>query len=79
MKNITYSLFLMMFGFFVQGQTVVTGTVTDATSNQPIPGANILVVGQTVGTSTDFDGNFRLEVNQAPPFQITISILGFQP
>lgn len=78
MKNLTFTFLLVMLGAWMQGQTVVTGTVTDATANQPIPGANVLVVGQTQGTSTDFDGKFRLEVSQNPPFQISISILGFE-
>jgi outer membrane receptor protein involved in Fe transport len=78
MKNITWSLVTLFIGCFTYAQTVVTGTVTEASSNQPIPGANILVVGQNVGASSDFDGNFRLEVSAPPPFQITISILGFQ-
>lgn len=39
----------------------VTGTITDQTGN-PIPGANILVKGTTVGTTTDANGKYSLEV-----------------
>ncbi len=44
-------------------QTIkVSGTVTDAVTGEPVIGANVIVKGTTNGTSTDFDGNFELEV-----------------
>ena len=43
------------------GQTV-TGTVLDET-NQPLPGADVVLAGTTTGTSTDFNGAFALDVN----------------
>ncbi|MFT6126623.1 MAG: outer membrane receptor protein involved in Fe transport [Flavobacteriaceae bacterium] len=58
-------------------QTTITGNVVDQ-SLEPVLGATVIVVGTTVGTLTDYDGNFSLTVNQAPPFTIQISILGFQ-
>lgn len=57
-------------------QTTVEGKVTDDTG-QPIPGANIIVVGTTTGTVTDFDGNYTLNVDQKPPFSIQASSVGF--
>lgn len=41
-----------------QGRTI-TGNVKDATG-EPVIGANIMVKGTTVGTVTDFDGNYTL-------------------
>ncbi len=58
-------------------QTTVTGTVTDEKSGEPIPGANVKVVGKSLGTSADFDGKFTLDVSQNPPFTVEISILGY--
>src|SRR5688572_28692924 len=40
---------------------LVTGRVTDPESN-PIPGANILIKGTAIGTTTDTDGKFSLNV-----------------
>ncbi|RZS99378.1 TonB-dependent receptor [Aquimarina brevivitae] len=57
-------------------QTTVTGKVTDQ-SNVPIPGVNIAVQGQAVGTVTDFDGLFTLTTDIKPPFTINISVVGF--
>jgi hypothetical protein len=43
-------------------EVVVTGKVTDAETQQGLPGASVLVAGTTNGTITDSDGNFSLSV-----------------
>ncbi len=75
MKTIT-KLLLLLFCAFSYAQTTVNGSVSDD-SGQPLPGANVIVVGTTTGTVTDFDGKFTLTVNQAPPFSIQASSVGF--
>ncbi len=44
----------------VLAQTTVDGVVVDSKSNQPIPGVNVIIQGTQMGTSTDFDGKFKL-------------------
>lgn len=62
---------------FVQGLVAqtITGTVTDNTG-MPLPGANVIEKGTTNGASTDFDGNYTLELTTSNPV-ITFSSLGF--
>ncbi|MDC1198159.1 TonB-dependent receptor, partial [Algibacter sp.] len=55
----------------------ITGSVVDDNS-QPIPGANIIIVGTSTGTVTDFDGNFSLTTNLNPPFKLQGSSVGFE-
>ena len=45
-----------------QNGQVVTGTVTAIEDGSSLPGVSILVKGTTVGVSTDFDGNYSIEV-----------------
>ena len=59
---------------FAQG--TVTGVVLDGESNAPLPGANVVQLRTSNGTSTDFDGKFSLQVNQ-PTGTINISYVGF--
>ncbi len=40
----------------------ISGTVTDATDNTPLPGVNVLLKGTTTGTVTDVEGSFNLTV-----------------
>jgi iron complex outermembrane receptor protein len=51
---------LLMFPLSVLAQTTLDGIVVDSKSNQPIPGVNVIVQGTQSGTSTDFDGKFKL-------------------
>ncbi|QWX83341.1 TonB-dependent receptor [Cellulophaga sp. HaHaR_3_176] len=75
MKTILY-LFFFMIGVFGYSQTTIKGNVVDE-NNQPIPGANIVIEGKTVGTVTDFDGNFLLQTSEKPPFTLKITSVGY--
>ena len=41
-------------------EQTITGQVTDLSTDETLPGVNILVKGTTIGTVTDIDGNYRL-------------------
>ena len=44
------------------GQTgTISGTVTEADTDEPLPGASIQLTETGVGTAADVDGNFRIE------------------
>lgn len=45
---------------------VITGRVVDASTNEPVIGANIVVKGTTNGTATGADGRFTLQVGKKP-------------
>ncbi|MGB6268223.1 MAG: TonB-dependent receptor [Olleya sp.] len=70
------SIVLLCFCSIAFSQTTITGTVVDD-SQQPIPSANVIIDGTSVGTATDFDGNFTLTTNETPPFTIQVSSVGF--
>ncbi|MGY5355665.1 SusC/RagA family TonB-linked outer membrane protein [Wenyingzhuangia sp. IMCC45467] len=56
-------LILLMFlplCIYAQDQLSVSGTVTSALDQMPLPGATIMVKGTTNGVMTDFDGNYTL-------------------
>lgn len=71
------TLCCLFVGIFTYAQTTVTGTVVDE-SQEPLLGANVIVVGTSEGTAADFDGNFTLTTSVALPFEIEISSIGFQ-
>lgn len=70
-------IFLLLFCVSAYAQTTIKGKVTDD-SGQPLPGANIIIVGTSTGTMTDFDGNYTLNASQAPPFTLQVSSVGFE-
>ena len=56
-------------------QTQISGIITDDT-DQPLPGATIIVKGTSVGTTTDFDGKFTLEIDGDDAI-LLVSYIGF--
>lgn len=57
------ALFTMALSFEVSAQQrVVTGKVISDEDGQGLPGATVLVKGTTVGTTTDLDGNYSINV-----------------
>ncbi|MEM9362449.1 MAG: TonB-dependent receptor [Bacteroidota bacterium] len=78
MKNLAFAIFMLLGLGTGIAQTEITGTVKDA-AGVPILGANILIVGTTEGTTTDFDGNFLLTTNLSGNQTIRISFIGFSP
>ncbi len=76
LKNLfLFAIFSLMAGnAFAQG--TVKGTVLEAKSNDPLPGADVVLVGTTTGVATDFDGNFVLKV-PAGTQKIQISSVGY--
>lgn len=70
------SFLMAHLGTYAQDAThVVHGTIIDAKSGMPIPGANVIEKGTTHGAITDFDGKFNLEVGDTAILQI--SYLGY--
>jgi outer membrane receptor protein involved in Fe transport len=56
----------------------ITGTVTDPETNEPIPGATIVIKGKLTGTISDAQGNFELTTGVKPPFILSISSIGYE-
>ena len=77
-KKILLLAFLVCGSAAMLAQTTITGTVKDAKTGEALPGANIKVERKAVGTNTDFDGNFSLNVADIPPFSLQISVLGYK-
>ena len=55
----------------------VKGTVIDADGAEPMIGVSVLVKGTSIGTVTDFNGNFELTVPDKATLQL--SFIGYKP
>jgi iron complex outermembrane receptor protein len=70
-------LFLMvLLPFSMLAQNTLNGVIVDAKTNDPVPGANVIVKGTQNSASTDFDGKFRLD-NLKNGDKISFSFLGY--
>ncbi|WP_299313478.1 TonB-dependent receptor [uncultured Aquimarina sp.] len=64
---------------FAQETGSIAGTLLDKeTNNQPLPFANILIVGTTLGTSTDFDGKYEMPNVPVGNYTLEFSFTGYQ-
>ena len=73
-------LFLTAAGAFSQqeGQGIIEGRVYNANTSEPVPFANIVIWGTTIGSVSDIDGNF-LFTGIAPGFvELRVSSVGFE-
>ena len=63
---------------FAQGNSRITGKVTDASSGEGLPGANIILSGTNRGASSDRFGEFT--INNVPPgqYSLKVSYIGYQ-
>jgi outer membrane receptor protein involved in Fe transport len=78
-KVIFMLVMLLVTGVAVHAQSiVVSGTVTDKTTKQPIPGVSVIIKGKTVGSSTDLKGQFSFNTTEKAPFTLVVSYVGFQ-
>ncbi|MEC7771779.1 MAG: TonB-dependent receptor [Bacteroidota bacterium] len=68
-------MFIAMGTSLVHGQSVVTGNVSD--SSGPLIGVNVVVKGTTIGVSSDFDGNYSIEVPQGEDV-LVFTYIGYQ-
>ena len=71
--------FLMPFSLFSQETGVIKGRVYDKQNNEPIPFANIIIFGTTIGTTSDFDGNYLFTGLKPGYVEIRVSAIGFKP
>ncbi|TRX59443.1 carboxypeptidase-like regulatory domain-containing protein [Fulvivirga sp. M361] len=57
-------------------KTIIKGKVIDANSGDPVPFANIVFQGTSIGTSTNFEGVYQLETD-SPTDSMTASYVGY--
>src|SRR5210317_427168 len=79
MKNQISILILLFVGsmqIMAQNATV-KGVITDATNNEPLPFAYIVVEGTQIGTTSDLDGNFTITGLEPGFIQLKGSYLGY--
>ena len=73
------TFFLVGVGVVTAQTKKVTGNVISSEDNLPVIGATILVQGTTVGTITDYDGNFVLSSVPESAQKLEISYIGMKP
>lgn len=56
----------------------IKGRVVEAETSEPLPGANVVLVGSLIGVSTDADGYYHFEKIPSGRYTLEVSFIGFQ-
>ncbi|BDS11629.1 TonB-dependent receptor [Aureispira anguillae] len=65
--------------YFIKAQTgIIKGKVVEASNNQPVPFANVIIDGTSIGVVTDIDGNYKLTSLEPGLYNLSASFLGFK-
>lgn len=64
-KHFIFLFLLLFISLSVSAQKIkITGKIIDDQTEEPIPFANVVLIGKTMGVSTDFDGQFTFETER---------------
>ena len=80
-NHVSLTMILFFSGFLFMGlhaQTTVSGTVTSASDNMPLPGVSVIDANNpTTGVQADFDGNFTITLDDVST-SLRFSYIGFK-
>ncbi|WP_022834589.1 TonB-dependent receptor [Salisaeta longa] len=62
-----------------QDAGVLQGVVTDQDTQEPLPGANVVLDGTQRGASTDADGEYRIDGLPAGTYTVRVTFVGYEP
>lgn len=78
-KIILSVLFSFLFAAVATAQVLeISGTVTDQTTGEGLPGANVQVKGTNLGTATGADGRFSIRLPNFSQATLAVSFIGFK-
>ena len=80
MNNLTSKIYLLVVGLFVTltvSAQQITGVVKD-TGGQPLAGVSVFIDGTTTGTSTDIDGKYVIDIDNASGKTLIFSFIGMR-
>lgn len=57
----------------------IRGVVYDAVTKETLPGANIILIDENIGVTTDLNGDFLLEKVEVGRYNLQVSFMGYEP
>src|SRR5690554_5465150 len=75
LKYITFVLALITFPVFAQ-QGFIEGVISDQVTGELMPGARVTVKNQKVGAYSDFDGQFKISINEGK-YDLQVTFMGY--
>ncbi|WP_165871549.1 carboxypeptidase-like regulatory domain-containing protein [Flaviaesturariibacter flavus] len=77
MKKLLLSLSATLLTLFSFAQGVISGTITDAETGQPLEGASVFAQNTTIGMVSKADGSYRLSLGKGG-YELVVSYTGYE-
>ena len=77
MRKLLY-LLLWFIPFTLSAQRYISGRITDAEDNEPVPAATVFISNTTIGTTTNAEGYYQLHIPGEGSYQLTVSHVAYQ-
>ena len=69
---------LLFIPIFIYGQSTLRGTVSDSANRETVIGANVILIGTSLGCATDIEGAYRIIGIPERTFQVRVSYIGYE-
>ena len=76
----TFFIILLISALTIQASTTgkIKGIITDAETGEPLIGANVIILGTSLGAATDLDGYFLILAVRPGEYKLKASMIGFE-
>ena len=78
MRKFSQVLLFVILPTFIFAQNTVSGTVSDASTGDALPGANVVLEGTSMGAAAGSDGTYSISNVSAGAYTITASVIATQ-
>ena len=78
MKKILYFLFFISLPLFAQNTGSLKGKITAVDNGDPLPFANVVIKGTTIGSATDIDGKYLIRNIPEGEQTVVVSYVGYK-
>jgi len=78
MRIILLLIYSLLISNLIAQNAIITGIVSDASSNYPLMNANVVLLNKNIGTITDIKGNFALSEVSPGAYILKVSFMGYQ-
>jgi TonB-dependent receptor len=76
---VNFFVFILLFFFSPQNLLAdIFGRITDSTTAGVLPGANIIIVGTSLGAASDVNGEYRISKSEPGDYTLRVSYIGYK-